>query len=134
MTKIIILSCFTYLPLLYILLDLSNSSQTVTTNARGRGSSSNYANAALTPARPPPLPHGGRGGRGFCSPPHSRPGFPSPPGGNGRGGDGVVCMCGEEAKLLTVRNEQSANKGKHVNNTKTHFVHVHCISDSIACF
>ena len=28
------------------------------------------------------------------------------------GGDGsMVCMCGEEAILLTVRNEQSENKG-----------------------
>lgn len=29
----------------------------------------------------------------------------------GGGVGGVVCMCGEEAILLTVRNEQSANKG-----------------------
>ncbi len=77
-----------------------------------------------SPRRPPgppggpPRPPGGSGfGGGFGSPPFRQPsfgnttGFPSP-GLIGGGEDGgVVCGCGTEAILLTVRNEQSVNKG-----------------------
>ncbi len=79
------------------------------------------------PPRPPggpsgpsgsfPGPPGGSGfGGGFGSPPFRQPsfgnttGFPSP-GLIGGGDGGVVCGCGTEAILLTVRNEQSVNKG-----------------------
>ena len=62
----------------------------------------------------------GRGSAGVRGQSSQHPPPGPPPGGAGLsrrvgmiggGAGGVVCTCGEEAMLLTVRNEQSANKG-----------------------
>lgn len=90
---------------------------------RGRGF---HPSGSGPPPPPPPPPagggafssigrgdvYGGRGGYGPPGPSHSpaNPSF-SGVGMIGGGVGGVVCNCGIEAILLTVRNEQSANRG-----------------------
>ena len=81
---------------------------------RGRGGTEKGRGMPRPQPTPPPF-HGppsiGRGGPFNYSPhPNGRPGFSNQA--MMGGGDGsMVCMCGEEAILLTVRNEQSENKG-----------------------
>ena len=94
-----------------------------TTNQPHPPNRSNGPSQPQGPGRPPgpPGPSGpppgapGFGG-GFGSPPFHQQSFSntsafSSPSLIGGGGGGVVCGCGDEAILLTVRNEQSTNKG-----------------------
>ncbi|XP_019852489.1 PREDICTED: DNA topoisomerase 3-alpha-like isoform X3 [Amphimedon queenslandica] len=76
------------------------------THSRGRGF--NHTNNFGPPPPPPPPPGGGGAyniGRG-AGPSYTGVGM------IGGGVGGVVCNCGIEAILLTVRNEQSINKGR----------------------
>lgn len=69
-------------------------------SSRQRGSSTTRGQSPVS--QPPPPPPG---------PPPGGAGLSRRVGMIGGGAGGVVCTCGENAVLLTVRNEQSANKG-----------------------